>query len=397
MHYTLDRSQPGEIKAAITLDAAEVDAAIGKYKENARIMLADKAAEDVLAREQIASPGRPMYEGGDLQQGAAYAFTARFALLPAIAPADYSALEVRMEEPAVSQDELRNVFLGLLRRNGVISEVEDGRPAEGGDIAIVDIDASVDGMDVPGMTARDLRLRLDESSGERLAAVRSIVLGMRAGETGTGAMSCPKDFPEEAFREQRVDLRVTLKSLLREKLPTLDDAFAKRLGFDSLQALEKKALADATDAKAMQIRARAAEDVLARLMQDQKFPLPEPMRVLYVNNELGAAAQELRRQGAAQEEIPARLEAARPAIESRAAWNARVHCYLLAVARDQKLEVPEDEVSRALAGMAGPDGNVAELRFAMERNGGLKELRERMLAVRAMDFIFQRVRKASAA
>ncbi len=397
MRYTLDRSQPGEIKAAIQLDAADVDAALEEFKENARVMLADKAAAEVLEKEQISSPGRPMYEGGDLQKGSAYSFTARFAVLPVLPTFDYSSLEVSLPDPAPDKDDLKKIYLDLLRRNGVISEITDGSPAQAGDIAVVDIDAASDGILVPGMSARGLRMRLDESSGERLASVRSIVLGMHAGETGTGVLICPEDFPEESLREKRIDLNVTLKTLLRETLPEMDDAFARRLGFDSLTALEKKVLEDAREAKSMRIRAKCADDILARILSAQDFPLPEPMRVLYVRSALGEAMQEMRQQNVSQEEIPSRLEAIRPSIESRAAWNARVHCYLLAVARDQKIELPEEEINAVLTRMAGVNGNAAELRFAMQKNGGLKDLRERMLAVRAMDFIYQRVRKTVAA
>ncbi len=397
MHYTLDRSQPGELRAAIRLDAGEVDAALAEYGTDARVMLADRAAADVLAAERISSPGHPMYEGGDLQPGREYDFTARFSLLPTLAPFDCSSMEVSMPEPVLGEGELRGIFLGILRRNGTIAEITDGSPAAQGDIAVVDIDAAADGNDVPGMTARDLRLRLDEESGPRLAAVRALVTGLRAGETADGAMPCPMDFPDEALRGKSIGLRVTLKSLLRETLPALDDAFAAKLGFDSLKDLEKKALDDALAARSVQIRAHAAEELLSLILRTQDFPLPEPMRVFYVRSALGEAGQQLLRQGVPQERIPARLEALRADLEGRAARNARVHCLLLAVARDRNITVPEEETDKVLQGMAGPQGNVAELRFAMEKNGGLKDIRERLLAVRAMDSLFEGARKVPAA
>ena len=48
MHYALDTSSPTEIRASISASAAEVDEAIRESGQDARLLLADRLAREVM-------------------------------------------------------------------------------------------------------------------------------------------------------------------------------------------------------------------------------------------------------------------------------------------------------------------------------------------------------------
>ncbi len=392
MHYVLDTSSPTEIRASISASAAEVDDAIRRFKEDARLLLADRLAREVMEKENIDPVSHPMYEGGDLKPGSSYDFTARLAVLPPIDLPDCSALEVRLPEPGLEQDELRGVYMAMLRQFATVEEVGDGRAAKTGDIAVVDIEALAGGEEVPGMQGRDLPVRLDDSGG-RLKDVRALAEGLRVGESASGTMACPEEFPVESFRGKEISLKVTLKELRCEKLPTLDEDFAKKLGFSSLQEMEKKVLSDAMGRKMAVIKARAGEELLNGLLDKTDFPVPEPVRELFVRDEVIAGRDVMLRRGVPQEEIGRRVDAALPDIRARAERHARAHCFLLALASREGLQVPEKEMDDVIARMAGKDRDPAELRKAMEKNGTFSDVHERLLAARAMEFLYSHARK----
>ncbi|MBP3730740.1 MAG: trigger factor [Mailhella sp.] len=391
MQYVLDKSMPTEVRVKIRADAAEVDEAIRDYKENARVLLADKLVAQLLEREKINPVSRPMYEGDELKPGQSYEFTARLAVLPLINLPDYASLEVRLPEPGLEPEELRGVFLSLLRHFADVREVTDGRKATAGDIAVVDIEAAADGVDVPEMHAHDLRVHLDEKG--RLKDVSVVVMGLSTGETGNGTIVCPDDFPRESLRGKRISLKITLNKLFSEQLPTLDAEFAKKIGFDTLDALEKKVLSDAMGNKIAAIKTMAGEKLLNDLLDKTDFPLPEPVRALFIRNEFLEARDIMLRAGMQREQITARLQEQRTAMEAQAERHARAHCYLLALAFRENLQVPEKELEKAIAQMAGKNGNPAELRKNMEKNGTLSDVQERLLTVRAMEFLYSHVHK----
>ena len=141
------------------------------------------------------------------------------------------------------------------------------------------------------------------------------------------------------------------------------------------------------------IKARAGETLLNGLLDKTDFPLPEPVRALFVRNELLEARDIMLRQGLQREEITARLQDMRQGLETQAERHARAHCYLLALAFRENLQVPEKELEDVLEKMAGKDGSPAELRKAMEKNGALSDVQERLLAARAMEFLYSHTRK----
>ena len=392
MHYALDTSSPTEIRASITAGAAEVDDAISRFGGNARLLLADRLAREVMEKENIDPVSHPMYEGGDIKPGEEYSFTARLAVLPPIDLPDCSSLEVRLPEPGLEQEELRGVYMALLRQFAEVEEVTDGRPAKAGDIAVVDIEALAGGEEVPGMQGKDLPVRLDDSGG-RLSEVRALAAGLRVGEAASGSMTCPEEFPEASFRGKEISLKVTLKALRSEKLPTLDEEFAGKLGFGSLKEMEKKVLTDAMGRKMALIKARAGEELLSGLLDKADFPVPEPVRELFVRDEVMAGRDVMLRQGVPQEEIGRRVQAALPDIRARAERHARAHCFLLALASREGLRVPEEEMDDVIARMAGKDRDPAELRKALEENGTFSDVHERLLAARAMEFLYSHAKK----
>ncbi len=392
MQYTLDTSTPAEVRAMITASAEEVDAAIRDFKDNARLFLADKLVGDVMEKETITPVSHPMYEGGDLVPGAAYQFTARLAVLPPIDLPDCASLEVRLPEPGLEQEELRGVYLAMLRQYATVEEVTDGRAAKTGDIAVVDIQATCGGEEVPGMQGSALQIHLDNSGG-RLQDVRALAEGLHVGETASGVMTCPEDFPEKAYRGKPIDLKVSLKALRSETLPELDAAFAKKLGFGSLQELEKKVLSDAMGAKIATIKAKAGEALLNAMLEKTAFPVPEPVRALFERDEVLEGRDAMLHQGMSREEITSRINAALPDIRLRAERHARAHCFLLALAVREGLQVPEEELDDVIARMAGKDHDPAELRRIMEKNGTLSDVHERLLAARAMEYMYSKARK----
>ena len=392
MQYAIDRSSPTEIRAQISASPAEVDAAIGTFKENARLMLADKLTLEVMEKESITPVSHPMYEGGDLSAGVPYAFTARLAILPPIDLPDLATLEVRLPEPGLEKEELHGVFLAMLRHFATVEDVKDGRASKNGDIVQVDIEAESKGKQVPGMQAKDLTVHLDNSGG-RLKEVRALAEGLHIGESAHGAMTCPEDFPEAEFRGAQINLTVTLKGLRCEKLPTLNEEFAKKLGFDTLKDLEKKVLTDAMSAKIASIKGRAGEELLGALLDKANFPVPEPVRALFERNEVLEGRDFMLRQGLPQEEITKRINAALPDIRAKAGRHARAHCFLLALAQRDGLQVTEKEIDEVITRMAGKDRDPAELRKAMEKNGTFSDLHERLLAARAMDYMYSKAKK----
>jgi len=147
-------------------------------------------------------------------------FTAEFSVQPKPEPADWTSLEVPKEEVEVPDDVVTNQLEGLQRMVAELSPV-DGRPAEEGDVAVVDVVSE-------SAAHRDYVVELGD---ERLVdEIEKAIRGLLPGDSD--------DVTWEIGDGSTGGATVTLKELYERVLPPLDDAVARAASeFDTLDEL----------------------------------------------------------------------------------------------------------------------------------------------------------------
>jgi trigger factor len=154
-----------------------------------------------------------------------WSFSATVEVQPKPEPADWSALEVPKHEVEVPQEAIQ-AELELLQRTVAELVPVEGRPAQEGDVAVIDMLAE------DGTAQRDYVVEL---GAERL--VEEIENGLR----GLGAGE-EREIAYELADGTRRTATVILKELKERVLPPLDDDLAKAASeFDTLDALKEDA------------------------------------------------------------------------------------------------------------------------------------------------------------
>ena len=149
-------------------------------------------------------------------------FTATVQVQPKPEPADWTTLEVPKHEVEVPQDVVQ-AELELLQKTAAELVAVDGRPAQDGDVAVIDLVAS------DGTAQRDYVVELGS---ERLVEeIENGLRGLSAGEE--------REIAYELGDGSRRSATVALKELKERVLPPIDDDLAKATTeFDTLAALK---------------------------------------------------------------------------------------------------------------------------------------------------------------
>ena len=149
-------------------------------------------------------------------------FTATVQVQPKPEPADWTTLEVPKHEVEVPQDVVQ-AELELLQKTAAELVAVDGRPAQDGDVAVIDLVAS------DGTAQRDYVVELGS---ERLVEeIENGLRGLSAGEE--------REIAYELADGSRRTATVALKELKERVLPPIDDDLAKAATeFDTLAAAE---------------------------------------------------------------------------------------------------------------------------------------------------------------
>ena len=149
--------------------------------------------------------------------------TAVMSVKPEIELADYHGIEVEAVLAPVTDEEIDREIDTVRRRNARETEITD-RPAEMGDIAVIDYEGFVDGVAFDG--GKDEGHRLTLGSGQFIPGFEEGVVGHNAGEEFDVNVTFPAEYHAEELAGKVAVFKVKLNSIIFEELPELDDDFA---------------------------------------------------------------------------------------------------------------------------------------------------------------------------
>lgn len=150
---------------------------------------------------------------------------------------DYKNIEISVEEPTVTEEELEKIIQYWLQERPLNIPVTD-RAAELGDVANIDYVGKLDGVAFEGGTDAGHDLIL--GSGSFIPGFEDGVVGMEIGETKDLEISFPdsyKNNPDLAGKP--VVFTVTLNSLSIQETAELNDEFVAGLGWEGCSNVEE--------------------------------------------------------------------------------------------------------------------------------------------------------------
>ena len=156
-------------------------------------------------------------------------------LLPLVETGDYNSLRVPWVAPTVTDEQINDSLEETQKQSTLWEPVE--RPAQMGDQVIMDLKGVIDGETL-----------LDQEDGPFILSDEPMpipgfgeqLVGIDAGDTREFDLTFPEDYLSESMAGKECHFTVTAKETKEQKLPELDDEFAKGVGdgFDSLNALK---------------------------------------------------------------------------------------------------------------------------------------------------------------
>jgi trigger factor len=318
---------------------------------------------------------------------------------PAFALPDYASIPCDAVRRAVTDKDV-DEFLGRLREPHASFDPIEGRPAAMGDYAVASYAATLDGKPLeetapeapPQLRGRsNAWILLDETS--LAPGFCKALEGMSVGDEKQFSISLPADFPVPALAGKTLDYTATLHALNAQTVPPLDDALADKIHpgstVESLRAQATERLEAAADAEFETAKRQAA---MRHLLEKTDFELPEEAVGREMRGILHDVVRENQMRGIGDDEIRRHQEEIIGAAQRGARDRVRGNFLLLRIAEQEKLEVTETDLSSLVLDLSHRyqipvKKFVADLR----KRGAFAELREQVLARKALDFLASKV------
>src|SRR6516225_548595 len=170
------------------------------------------------------------------------------------------------------------------------------RPAENGDIIVVDVEGRVDDREIPGASGKDRQIAL--GSGSFIPGFEDQLIGARAGEHRSLPVTFPEDYAAPDLAGKEALFAVDVKEV-RQRLPiVIDDELGKAVGLENLAELRDEVRQQMQRDYGIASRLRLKRSLLDKLAQSYDFAVPPGMVDLEFDNiwrqhqaEKGRAAQ----------------------------------------------------------------------------------------------------------
>ena len=418
MEYLVEDISPVKKRINVSLDAQEVDAAIaasvamyrtsvqldGFRKGKAPASVVEKRFRDKIYQEakqdlinvhinEVLQAGgfAPVsgieLDGGELVRGEALSYSFSFEILPDFELPNYEGMEAEQEKAVVDPEEVQQVLDRIRRDKSTLHPVDGNDPPVDGQVAVVSFEGFEDGKAIEGIKAQNFELSLGER--QALEAFEDLVKTIPLGEEKEGDIAFPADFINPELAGKTVRMRIRVHAVKERRLPELDTALAKSMGFEDVDKLREGITASYRKNRENLHRAAAQKKLLDGLLKMVDFTLPESMVDLNVRTLLADMQGRLERQGKSLASLGKQYEELRAQVLPEAESVTRSQVFLLRVARKENLEVPEQEIDRHLyqaAMRSGEDFHALKDKYA--QSGMIFHLRDRLLADKAMEAMY---------
>lgn len=231
----------------------------------------------------------PEFEFEDPQENQDFKFTAIFDIRPEIKIKKWEGLEVEKEKYVFNDAQFEQSLKNIRQSRAKTVDVLEVRPAQLGDIAVIDFEGFVDGNALPGGTGTDHNLELGAK--QFIEGFEEGIVGMKVGDMKTIHLKFPDPYHSAELSGKPVEFKTTLKSLKKKNMPELNDELLAEIGakqtVEEFKASLRKDI-DSTEQKRIDeafknrlVKKLVAENpvqVPASLLKEQKAALIEDFK-----------------------------------------------------------------------------------------------------------------------
>jgi trigger factor len=275
------------------------------------------------------------------------AYTLAVEILPKIELGNFTGIKLERLVAPVTDQEVDEALAKLADQNKPYAAKPEGAKAEQGDRLVIDFTGRVDGQPFEGGTASDVVVHI--GSGGFLPGFEDQIVGMGAGEQRLVKVSFPAGYAKSELAGKEAEFDVTAKSIEAPGTATIDDAFAKSLGIDSLDKLKEAIRGRLQQEHTGVSRQRLKRQLLDKLDEMHRFALPPTLAEDEFRNVWSAVEGDLKVQGRTFADEGTTEEKAREEYRSIAERRVRLGLVLAEIGEKNTISVTEAELTRAMA------------------------------------------------
>ena len=352
--------------------------------------LISEELNNAIVEKDLRAVGQPHLLEVSAEDGTDITVSASIEVLPTIKLQDYSGIELAMAIPRITDEDVNQTIEVMRQRMAKTVTVTD-RPAQDKDLLKIDFTSKLGDQPFEGGSAQDQIIQA--GAGQLIEGLDKGMIGMEIGETRDIQVQVPEDYPNKEIAGKDVDFQIVLKGIQEQKLPDLDDEFARSVEDKNYESMDNMKQSVRSELEGFELKEalKAVKTKLAgKITELNQVDLPEGL----LKDQVKFMAEQARKKQEKEsshahhdhehehdhdhgiEVTPELLKQYRePAMKA-----LQEELILDQLARDLKAEVTEEELEQEVKNMSQllGGGNLQQIKREWEKNGILARLHNRM-------------------
>ncbi|WP_345988855.1 trigger factor [Sulfurimonas sp. HSL1-2] len=171
--------------------------------------------------------GEPQFSKFDKKEDGTIEMTIKVAMRPEIDLGDYQAHVPEVKAPKISAKAVTDRIQEIAKAQAPFVDVEEDRPVEEGDTAVIDFEGFLDGEAFEGGKAEEFPLNI--GSGQFIPGFEEQIIGMKAGDEKMIDVTFPESYGSEKLAGKPAQFKVKLHKIQTKEKVRMDAKLAKQL------------------------------------------------------------------------------------------------------------------------------------------------------------------------
>jgi len=368
------------------------------YEEAANILIQDNyAAAMEESKEDIVS--RPTIDIVQIESGKPFIFTAEVAVRPEVTLGKYKGVQVTKIDTTVTDEEVEAALEKEQQKNSRTVTVTD-RPVANGDTAVIDFEGFVDGIAFEGGKGENHPLEI--GSHTFIDTFEDQLVGKNVGDEVDVNVTFPEQYQAADLAGKPATFKVKINEIKAKELPELDDEFAKDVSeFDTLAEYKEDLRKHLEVEKENEAKRTKEDEAIKKIIDKSTMEIPEAMIETQCENMINEFAQRIAQSGLSMEQymqfsgmtIDGLKEQVRPEAETR----IKSSLVLEQIAKEENIEVSEDEINAEVEKMAAQYGMEADKLKEYLGEAEKESIKRDLSVTKAVDLIMENVKERAKA
>lgn len=346
--------------------------------------LVQSSYEDALKSNDLYPVGQPEVDLKEFTDGEPLTFTATVEIKPKVEVSGYKELSLKAQSTDPTDDDIKEALEHMQKTHSELKEVD--RAAKNGDTVILDFDGYIDGEPLEGGKADNFTLELGSSS--FIPGFEEDLVGLKKGDEKELNLKFPDEYQAKEIAGKPVLFKVKIHEVKEKILPKLDDEFAKDVEADSLDDLKEKMAKEIKSGKKRGEMSRLRKESIDKLIESNEFEVPDSMVQGYLQQIIQQVIQNSQYGMGNPEDAGLSADELQAKYRIVATRECKANIIIESIVKQEKVDVPEEEVTKALTEAATSQGKTLEqFRGELEKQGYMDYFVDGLVKDKVFDMI----------